>query len=85
MIHYKTKEEIEVARESCLLVSKTLAETAKVLRPGINSLFLDKFIGDFIRDHQGVPSFLNYNGFPFNSCHVGERRRWYMDFPMRKN
>lgn len=68
MIHYKTKSEIEVARESCLLVSKTLAETAKLLRPGISSLFLDKFIGGFIRDHQGIPSFLNYNGFPFNSC-----------------
>ncbi len=68
MIHYKTKAEIELARESCLLVSKTLAETAKLLKPGIPSLTLDKFIGNFIRDHQAVPSFLNYNRFPFNSC-----------------
>jgi methionyl aminopeptidase len=51
-----------------LLVSQTLAETAKALRPGVTSLFLDRFIGDYIRDHGAIPSFLNYNGFPFNSC-----------------
>lgn len=51
-----------------MLVSKTLAETAKLLRPGITSLSLDRFIGTFIRDHQAIPSFLNYNGYPFNSC-----------------
>ena len=28
MIHYKTKAEIELMRESCLLVSETLAEVA---------------------------------------------------------
>lgn len=68
MIYYKTKAEIELARESCLLVSQTLTETAKILKPGISSLSIDKFIGDYIRDHAATPSFLNYNGFPFNSC-----------------
>ncbi|MBS1598567.1 MAG: type I methionyl aminopeptidase [Bacteroidetes bacterium] len=68
MIHYKTKAEIEVMRESCLLVSKSLASIAKILKPGITTLSLDKIIGDFIRDHDAVPSFLNYRGYPFNSC-----------------
>jgi methionyl aminopeptidase len=68
MIYYKTKAEIELARESCLLVSRTLTETAKVLKPGITTLFLDKLIGDYIRDHGAVPSFLHYNGYPYNSC-----------------
>jgi methionyl aminopeptidase len=68
MINYKTKAEIELARESALLVSKTLTETAKLLKPGITSMSLDKFIGSFIRDHGAVPSFLNYHGYPFNSC-----------------
>lgn len=64
----KTNEEIELMRQSALLVSKTLAETAKMLRPGITTLTLDQFIGNFIRDHGGIPSFLDYNGYPFNSC-----------------
>jgi methionyl aminopeptidase len=68
MIYYKTKTEIELSRESCLLVSQTLTETAKLLKPGITTSSLDTFIGDFIRDHGASPSFLDYNGYPFNSC-----------------
>lgn len=64
----KTNEEVELMRRSALLVSKTLAEVAGHLRPGITSLSVDKLIGEFIRDHNGVPSFLNYKGYPFNSC-----------------
>lgn len=55
-------------RESALLVSKTLTEVAKTVKPGINTLVIDKLIGDFIRDHKAIPSFLNYHGYPFNSC-----------------
>jgi len=68
MIHYKTNEEVEKMRISALLVSSSLTEIAKILKPGITTLSLDKIIGEFIRDHQGIPSFLNYNGYPFNSC-----------------
>ena len=68
MIIIKTKEQIEAMRQSALLVSKTLSEVAKILRPGITTLELDKMIGEFIADHKAVPSFLNYNGYPFNSC-----------------
>jgi methionyl aminopeptidase len=68
MIYYKTAVEIEFMRESSLLVSKTLTEIAKILKPGIASLQLDKIIGEFIYDHQGTPSFLHYRGYPFNSC-----------------
>ncbi|TXJ27638.1 MAG: type I methionyl aminopeptidase [Chitinophagaceae bacterium] len=68
MIIYKTDEQIELMRKSALLVSKTLTEVAKILRPGITSLELDKMIGQYIADHKAIPSFLNYNGFPFNSC-----------------
>ncbi len=68
MIYHKTKAEIELARESALLVSKTLTETARILKAGITTLSLDIFIGKFIRDHDAVPSFLNYHGYPYNSC-----------------
>lgn len=68
MVFYKTPAEIELMRESALSVSRTLTEVAKMLKPGITTLSLDKFIGEYIRDNGGVPSFLNYNGYPFNSC-----------------
>lgn len=68
MIYYKTASEIELMRQSALLVSKTLAEMANRLRPGITTLSIDEAIGTFIRDHGAIPSFLNYHGYPFNSC-----------------
>jgi methionyl aminopeptidase len=68
MIIRKNNVEIELMRQSALLVSKTLTEVAKILRPGITTLSIDEMIGEFIRDHHGIPSFLNYRGYPFNSC-----------------
>lgn len=55
-------------RQSALLVSKTLSEIAKLLKPGMTTLSIDKMIGSFILDHHAIPSFLNYRGYPFNSC-----------------
>lgn len=55
-------------RKSALLVSKTLTEVAKILKAGITTLSIDQLIGSIIRDHKAVPSFLNYNGYPFNAC-----------------
>ena len=68
MIHYKNSEEIAYMRESALLVSKTLSEVAKILKPGISTISIDIFVGEFLQDHGAVPSFLNFNGYPFNSC-----------------
>ena len=60
MMIYKTDEQVELMRQSALLVSKTLTEIAGTLKPGITTLSIDKKIGEFIRDHQAIPSFLNY-------------------------
>ena len=68
MIIPKTAEEIELMRESALLVSKTLGEIAKVIKPGVTSLQLDKLAEEFIRDNGGVPGFLGLYGFPNSLC-----------------
>ncbi|WP_276504231.1 type I methionyl aminopeptidase [Terrimonas pollutisoli] len=68
MMICKTNDQIEQMRKSALLVSKTLTEVAKILKPGITTLSIDKMIGEFIKDHNATPSFLNYNGYPYNSC-----------------
>ena len=67
-LYYKTKEEIELIRESSLLVGKALAEVAKVIKPGVTTLSLDKVAFEFINDNNAVPAFLNYNGFPNSLC-----------------
>jgi methionyl aminopeptidase len=68
MMFCKTDEQIEQMRKSARLVSKTLAEIASRLKPGVDTLSIDKLIGEFIHDHGAIPSFLNYNSYPFNSC-----------------
>ncbi|MFZ4612691.1 MAG: type I methionyl aminopeptidase [Bacteroidia bacterium] len=68
MIYYKTKEEIELIRESSLLVGKTIAEVAKSIKPGVTTLQLDSIAEQFIKDHNAKPSFLGYSGFPNSLC-----------------
>jgi methionyl aminopeptidase len=68
MIYYKTEEEIELIRESSLLVGKTLAEVAKLIKPGVKTITLDKRAEEFIRDNGAKPGFKGYNGFPFTLC-----------------
>ena len=64
----KTKEEIEIIRESSLLVGKVLAEVAKYIEPGVTTLKLDSIAYEFIRDNNAVPVFLGYNDFPNSLC-----------------
>ena len=68
MIKIKSLEEIELMRESALIVSKTLGEIAKAIRPGITTLELDKLAEEFIRDHGAVPGFLGLYDFPNTLC-----------------
>ena len=68
MIYYKTEEEIDLIRESSLLVAKTHAEIAGLIKPGVSTLELDEIAEDFIRDNGGIPAFKGYNGFPNTLC-----------------
>ena len=64
----KTDDEVELIRQSSLLVGKTLAELASRIRPGVTTLELDRVAQQFIRDHDAIPGFLGYSGFPNSIC-----------------
>ena len=68
MIKLKTGEEVELMRESALLVSKTLGMLAAEIRPGITTLHLDNLAEIFIRDHNALPGFKGLYGFPNTLC-----------------
>lgn len=73
MIYLKTDEEIELLRKANLLVSATLAEIAKNIRPGVTTLQLDTLAEEFIRDHGAVPTFKGFpnpygSAFPASIC-----------------
>lgn len=68
MIKIKTLEEIELMRESALIVSKTLGMLAREVKPGVTTLQLDGMAETFIRDHGAVPGFLGLYDFPNSLC-----------------
>lgn len=68
MIFLKTDEEIELLRDSNLLLGKTLAEVAKAIVPGVTTKQLDKIAYEYICDNGGIPSCLGYEGFPATLC-----------------
>lgn len=68
MIYLKNDEEIELIRESSLLVGKTLAIVGKAIKIGVKTIDLDKLAEEFIRDNGAVPAFKGYNGFPYTLC-----------------
>ena len=68
MIYIKTEEEIELIRESSLLVGKALAEVAKLIAPGKKTIELDRIAEEYIRDHKASPGFKGYIGFPYTLC-----------------
>jgi len=68
MIQIKTNAEVELMRESALLVSATLTEVARLLKPGITTMQVNDLAEQFILDHQATPSFKNLYGYPYTTC-----------------
>jgi methionyl aminopeptidase len=68
MVKIKSLEEIELMRESALIVSQTLGMLAKEIKPGVTTLHLDRLAESFIRDHWAAPGFLGLYDFPNTLC-----------------
>ena len=68
MIQYKTSEEVQLIKQSADILGRAHGEVAKYVKQGVKTSFLDKIAEEFIRDHQAVPSFKGYNGFPSSLC-----------------
>lgn len=73
MIKIKSREEIEIMRQSALVVSKTLGMLAKEVKPGVTTLYLDKIAEEFIREQDAIPGFLGLYDCPSTLlCSVNE-------------
>ena len=64
----KSLEEIELIRESALIVSKTLGVLASEIKPGVTTLALDRIAETHIRDLGAIPGFLGLYDFPNTLC-----------------
>ncbi len=68
MIQYKTSEEVQLIKESADILGRAHGEVARHIKEGVKTSFLDKIAEEYIRDHQAVPSFKGYGGFPASLC-----------------
>ncbi len=73
MIIAKTAEEIELMRQSALIVSKTLGMLATEIKEGVTTNYLDSIAETFIRDHGALPGFKGLYDCPSTLlCSVNE-------------
>ena len=72
MVRIKTKEEIELIRESSRIVAEVLKLVGSMIRPGVTTIELDRVAEEYIRSHGGEPAFKGYgpkqNPFPATLC-----------------
>lgn len=68
MISIKGEKEIELMRYAGHLVSLTHQYLKQFIKPGVTTLELDKLAHDFIIKNGGVPSCLDYEGYPATLC-----------------
>ena len=64
----KSEHEIELMREAGRILAIVHDELAKIVKPGISTLDIDRKCEEIIRSYDCIPSFLNYQGFPASVC-----------------
>lgn len=67
-ITVKTPEEIAVMFQANQITAGVLALLESKIAPGVSTYALDKLAEEYCRDHQGVPAFKGYRGFPASLC-----------------
>lgn len=67
-VSIKTAREIELMRHAGHLLEQVHDELAKMIRPGISTLDIDRAGERMIRQLGCIPNFLNYNGYPASVC-----------------
>lgn len=68
MIVIKTKEEIEKMRMAGQLLASVHSEIAKMIRPGISTMDIDRFVEDYLEERGAYPEQKGYHGYPYATC-----------------
>lgn len=64
----KSQHEIDLMREAGKILAEVHDEMAKMIRPGISTMDINRKGEEIIRSYGCIPSFLNYNGYPASIC-----------------
>ena len=67
-IKVKSAKEIELIRDAGALAAETLIRAGEMCKPGVSTLEIDEFIGDYTRQHKGISACMGYHGYPRYAC-----------------
>jgi methionyl aminopeptidase len=68
LIIRKSPQEIETMARAGAVVAGTLQLLEETIRPGITTGELDAIAEEYIRSHEGYPTFKGYKGYPAATC-----------------
>lgn len=68
MIILKSKQEIDRMAEACRIVALTLQYIGEKLKPGMTTKEIEIMADNFIREHDAIPAFKGYRGYPASIC-----------------
>ncbi len=67
-IHIKSPAEIDAMRAACRLAAKTLKLVSELVKPGVATDEINRFVHEYTLEQGAVPAPLNYKGFPKSVC-----------------
>ncbi|TDL57916.1 type I methionyl aminopeptidase [Paenibacillus dendritiformis] len=68
MIIIKTTEQIAKMHEAGKILAACHKEIAKMIRPGITTMEIDRFVERFLKEHNATPEQKGYMGYPYATC-----------------
>lgn len=68
MIILKTEQEIEKMKEAGIILANVHKEIAKIIKPGISTIEIDKFVEEYLKERGAYPEQKGYQGYPYATC-----------------
>lgn len=61
-------DDFEGMRRACQLTARCLDALVPMVKPGVTTAAIDKFVFEFGADHGALPATLNYRGYKYSVC-----------------
>lgn len=68
MIILKTEQEIQKMKEAGVILANVHKEIAKIIKPGISTMDIDRFVEEYLKEHNAYPEQRGYQGYAYATC-----------------
>ena len=68
MIILKTEQEIQKMKEAGEILANLHKEIAKMIKPGVSTMDIDRFVEKYLKEHNAYPEQRGYQGYAYATC-----------------